>query len=220
MARPKSGYRLADGTRVPGVTTFTGRFKDSGALMHWAFKQGRLAEQGVIQSLYDKAEQAADIGTVVHDWIEADLRGNPLPTVDLPEGDIEKAQAAFDSYMRWRQFASPEPHFMEEPLVSEQWRFGGTPDCPAIIHGKPALLDWKTSKGFYRDMVVQLGAYRELLREVKDFHAERAYVARFDKGGRFSFHELTAADLDLGWEQFKLFLQAYDNDKRLKEIAA
>ena len=34
--RPKAGYKNAAGEKVPGVTTVIGRFKDSGALLHWA----------------------------------------------------------------------------------------------------------------------------------------------------------------------------------------
>jgi len=64
MARPASGYRLKDGTRVPGVTTIIGRFKDSGGLLYWAFEQGQAAERGEISNLYDKRDEAADAGTL------------------------------------------------------------------------------------------------------------------------------------------------------------
>ena len=39
MARPYKGYEI-DGEKVPGVTTVLSRFKESGALMYWAWKQG------------------------------------------------------------------------------------------------------------------------------------------------------------------------------------
>jgi len=57
--RPKGGYKLADGTKIPGVTTIIGRFKDSAALMFWAFAQGKAGKE----KLYDDAEKAAEIGT-------------------------------------------------------------------------------------------------------------------------------------------------------------
>jgi hypothetical protein len=41
MATPKAGYRNADGIKLPSVTTILGRFKDSGGLIRWAYKQGR-----------------------------------------------------------------------------------------------------------------------------------------------------------------------------------
>ncbi len=36
MGRPKAGYRLSDGTKVPGVTTIIGGRKQTGGLMWWA----------------------------------------------------------------------------------------------------------------------------------------------------------------------------------------
>lgn len=41
MATPRAGYRTADGTKIPSVTTILGRFKESGALTAWSYKQGR-----------------------------------------------------------------------------------------------------------------------------------------------------------------------------------
>ena len=38
--RPKE-YLLPDGTRVSGVTTILGRFKESGGLLQWAFQVGK-----------------------------------------------------------------------------------------------------------------------------------------------------------------------------------
>jgi hypothetical protein len=44
MATPRQGYRIASGEKVPSVTTILGRYKESGALTAWAYKQGRLHE--------------------------------------------------------------------------------------------------------------------------------------------------------------------------------
>ena len=70
MPHPKGGYKTKDGKRVPGVTTIIGRFKDSGALLWWAFAQGKSAERGEISSLYDKRDEAADNGTLAHELVE------------------------------------------------------------------------------------------------------------------------------------------------------
>ncbi len=45
MPHPKGGYRDADGKRIPGVTTIIGRFKESGALIRWAYGRGRDGEE-------------------------------------------------------------------------------------------------------------------------------------------------------------------------------
>jgi len=75
MPHPKGGYRLSDGTRVPGVTTIISRFKDSGGLLWWAFEQGQAAQRGEINSLYDKRDEAATAGTICHDLVEKYIKG-------------------------------------------------------------------------------------------------------------------------------------------------
>ena len=56
MPTPSAGYRLKDGTRVPGTTTILGRWKESGGLLQWAFKQG---ESGA-RTLYEERDKAAE----------------------------------------------------------------------------------------------------------------------------------------------------------------
>jgi hypothetical protein len=68
MPRPKSGYLNAAGLSVPGTTDITGRYKDSGALLHWAHKQGAAG-----LPLYQRS--ALDIGSAVHKMCELDLIG-------------------------------------------------------------------------------------------------------------------------------------------------
>ena len=75
MPHPRQGYRDKDGKRVPGVTTIIGRFKDSGGLLWWAFEQGKSAERGEINSLYDKRDEAGESGTIAHALVEMFIRG-------------------------------------------------------------------------------------------------------------------------------------------------
>ena len=62
---PASGYRLKDGTKVPGTTGIIGRFKESGALIYWAYKRGK---DGL--ELYESRDRAATLGTIVHEMAE------------------------------------------------------------------------------------------------------------------------------------------------------
>lgn len=67
MATPRQGYRIASGEKVPSVTTILGRYKESGALTAWAYKQGRLHEnlslrlntQTKLMNLASRASEAA-----------------------------------------------------------------------------------------------------------------------------------------------------------------
>lgn len=100
MPTPKEGYYLKDGTRVPGVTTIIGRFKESGALIRWAFNQGKEGKD-----LYETRDKAADIGSAAHAMVEAQINGDDPHEVLMlltsgPEF-TEKAMSAFGAYSKW-----------------------------------------------------------------------------------------------------------------------
>lgn len=224
MAHPSAGYRNAANKRVPGTTTIIGRFKDSGGLLQWAFKQGQAAERGEISSLYDKRDQAADIGTMAHAMVEyhinfpereraiEDVKRQFNPT----DEDLKKAAKAFDAYLMWQSMTKLKIVDQEMQLVSEEYQFGGCPDAIGEINGELCLLDWKTSTGVYPDYMIQLAAYNQLWiennpdRPLKGFH-----LCRFAKDYP-DFSHYYWGELDSAWEQFKLYRKAYDLDKELK----
>ena len=222
MATPKAGYYI-DGERVPGTTTVIGRFKDSGGLLYWAFGQGKLAEQGKIQKLYDKAEEAADIGTQAHEAIERYFHGEE-PIIDgMAKGAID----AYQNAMKWLEQTKIEivPELQEVQLVSPTYKFGGTPDAIGRIGDELVLLDWKTSNSVYQDYLIQLAAYRHLVEDgVRVDTGELlgiklsggAYLCRFSKDfPDFGAHYY--GELDSAWRQFQLFREAYEIDKTLKQ---
>lgn len=221
MAHPAKGYRNAAGKRVPGTTAIIGRFKDSGALLWWAFHQGEAAERGEISGLYDKRDEAADSGTLAHSMVEAHIKGEEFT---IPEGTpvpvVEQAEGAFRSYLSWAEMTKLEIIDQEMQLVSEEYQFGGCPDAIGVIGGKLCLVDWKTSNGVYPDYLIQLAAYRQLWEEN---HPDRPitggfHLCRFAKtDGDFAHHHYP--DLSEAWEQFKLFRRAYEIDKALKKRA-
>ena len=67
---PTQPYLLKSGERVPGTTTIIGRFKESGALIHWAWKLGM---EG--RNYREVRDSAADAGTLAHAMIEDQGKG-------------------------------------------------------------------------------------------------------------------------------------------------
>ncbi len=212
MAHPKGGYRNSKGQKVLGVTTVIGRFKDSTGLLYWAFEQGKAAERGEIERLYDRRDSAAESGTIAHSMVEAHINKEPIP--DGPQD----SKNAFQSYLSWESMTKLKIVEQEMPLVSERYQFGGCPDAIGEINGELCLVDWKTSNSVYQDYLIQLAAYKQLWEEN---HPDRLltggfHLCRFAKSyGDFAHHYYP--ELNDAWEQFKLFLQAYKIDKRLKE---
>jgi hypothetical protein len=220
MPHPTGGYRLKDGTRVPGTTTVIGRFKESGGLLQWAFKQGQEGKE----SLYESRDEAASIGTIAHTMVEVHLHGADLTRAAAPSTSDEtwtKAQAAFKAYLTWERHTQLEIVRQEQSLVCECHRFGGTLDAIGLIDLERCLLDWKTSNGLYADMLIQLAAYRHLweVNHPEELLTGGFHLCRFSKDhGDFAHHYFP--NLDEAWEAFVLMRRLYDIDKDLKKRAA
>lgn len=227
MPTPSKGYHLPDGARIPGTTTVCGRFKDSGGLLHWAFEQGRSGSP----TLYAAAEKAADIGTLAHAMVEAEINGTSPDDV-LKDADAEKAgkaRNAFDQYLKWARQSRVEllSKYQEIQLVSLEHRFGGTPDAIGRIEGELVLLDWKSSNAVYGDYLIQLAAYGHLLEkgvrmdtwEPLNMKPTGFYLLRFSKDYP-DFEYRHFGNLDSAWRQFQIYREAYDIDKELKKRAA
>jgi hypothetical protein len=213
---PTQPYHLADGTRVPGTTTIIGRFKESGGLLQWAFQQGKEGKP----HLYAEAEKAADIGTLAHSMVEASIKGNdPDAVLDGATAEAKAgARNAFREYLEWAAQTDVRIVDQEMALVSEQYRFGGTPDAIGIIGNQLCLLDWKTSNAVYCDYALQLAAYRQLWNENRPDSplTGASYLLRFSKSYP-DFEARKFGNLDDAWEIFKLYRTAYDLDKELKK---
>jgi hypothetical protein len=219
MPTPKAGYFLADGSRVPGTTTIIGRFKDSAGLMHWAFKQGKAGKA----RLYEEAEKAADIGTLAHAMVEDHIKGNDpyalLAGMCPDDEDMrQKAQSAFKAYLAWESMTKLRVVDQELQLISEKYKYGGTPDAIGLINNELCLLDWKTSNSVYSDYLIQLAAYRNLWEErnpdqplTGGFHLLRFAKEHAD----FAHHYYP--NLDNAWRAFVLMRELYEIDRELKQ---
>lgn len=217
MGRPYKGYEI-DGEKVPGVTTVLSRFKESGALMYWAWKQGTEGKD-----FRETKQAAADAGTLAHDMVEHDIYGQAFDLAGYDESTITKAQGAFSAYKEWKEQTNLQIAEAEVPLLSKRYKFGGTLDA-ILVQGKLALGDWKSSRAVYADMLLQLAAYKILWEEnfpdrpiLGGFHLLRfSKQEHEDDPVHFSHHFWS--QLDLAEQQFLLLLEAFKLDKRVKGL--
>lgn len=218
MPHPKGGYRLKDGTRVPGVTTIINRFKDSGGLLYWACEQGQAIERGEISSLYDRRDEAADAGTLAHSLVEHYINEEEHPPIEM--NDIGKqAMQGFQNYLQWEKDNKIQVIKQEIELVSEEYKYGGCPDALGInSENQLCVLDWKTSNKVYPDYLIQIVAYHHLWEENNTEKPITGgyHLLRFSKE-HADFAHYYWQELDDAWEQFKLFRRAYEIDKLLKK---
>ena len=180
-------YKHSDGKRVPGVTTIIGGnlgWKTRG-LMYWAVNEVKKGNDP-----FKVRDQAADIGTITHALIEGHLTGEVMiDELEYAPKDFEKAEGAFMAYLEWENKHEPVVVATEVPLVSDEYRYGGTLDLVAKIDGVLTLVDFKTSKAMYPDHIIQLAAYQELWRETHDGEVLAPSLLRISKDdGSIDYH--------------------------------
>jgi hypothetical protein len=205
-------YRLADGTRVPGVTTIVGVL-DKPALVEWA---NRLGLAGVEVRRY--VDDKADIGTLAHDMVICDLMGEKSDTADYSENQIKQATWAVQSFYRWLDSHKVKLLWAERPLVSEVHHFGGKPDIYAMVDDCLELIDLKTGSGIYPEHLTQVsGGYGILLRESNE-PVERVRILNIPRTNNENWGELVVGDeqRELHEQLFLTCLNAYNLRKQIK----
>jgi hypothetical protein len=169
-------YTLPDGTKCFSVTNIIqhGVPKD---LTGWAgWEAGLLAAESVPKLVRVRGEserrkmaywlgqqstrikkKAGELGTAVHDAIEADILGQPIaePTVEQ--------KPFIDAYYRFKENERPEYEATELVLAHPTDGWAGRGDVWVTLPNYgPALLmgDWKSGSGVYPEASLQLSAYR------------------------------------------------------------
>lgn len=215
---PAIKYLNKAGVRVPSVTTVlrqVGWNRD--ALMYWAWTQG---VEG--KNYRDASSGAANVGTIVHAAAEASLKGQPfdLESLDgLTDEDAAAIRLSIDAWDRWRDQTRLQPVASESSLVSEEYQFGGTLDV-CMIHKRRSILDIKTTKGVYPDVLMQIRAYGALWEEVNGEPIEDYYVLRLGKeDGSWHHHNWPADGLPMkkAWRGFLNCRDLYQIEKLLKK---
>lgn len=119
-------------------------------LQSWFKKQDYGAQE-------KKRKETADIGTLLHDLIAADLRGEKR---DIPDN----VKDAFENWQVLKGDYDITASVIETPMCSDLYGFAGTPDLIGTYEGKRAVLDIKT--GAYSIKTGwQLAAYRQMWQE-------------------------------------------------------
>lgn len=192
-----------------GTTTATGMLDKSRPLMIWA---GRLIRQFLIDSLKSgtqitedlidlaiaepnkKKEEAASIGSLVHEWAEAYIKGdNP----DVPTD--ENVKNGVLGFLRWVKENDVKFIFSEKRVYSRKYDYVGTMDTAFTMGKEDHKIihpgDFKTSSGVYLDHAFQLAGYQEA--ETEEFGTKfgSKFVIKFDKEtGEFKEKEFEVSE--------------------------
>jgi hypothetical protein len=197
--KAKGKYHDKDGIQIPSVTTALGELAKP-ALIKWA---NRIGLEGIELGKYK--DHLADIGTLTHYLIICSLKEEEPYLDEYTPEQVRMAEACFEKFNDWFKINPVRPIIAEEPLVSEQYKYGGTIDLYALCRKDLLLVDFKTNAiGVFPEMIYQVSAYRQLLRE-KGYLVSRAIILRLGRGTTEGAEErtLTAEEMDNGFEIFK-----------------
>lgn len=127
-----------------------------------------------------QGEEAADIGTLAHAWIEAHLHQREIDLEALPK----PAQVSVNAFLAWEKAHHLQVIKTEQTFYNCCLHYAGTADCVAEIDGELTLLDWKTSSGIWMEYPIQVWGYA--LADESE-HGDRLYrqvaIGRFGKDG-------------------------------------
>ena len=207
-------YKTTDGLKVPGVTTIIGQL-DKPALIHWAWGLGK---KGIDWRKF--RDDLAEIGTLAHALCIGHLLKEEADTSDYTSNQIDKAENCLLSFYEWLKGKEVEVLFAEEQLTSDKYKYGGTPDVTARIDGVLTLLDIKTGKAIYDDMIYQLSGYKHLAKECRGIDIERAMILRIGRDETESFEVKPFSDkgMEIAFKIFKNMLEVYYLKKELKGV--
>lgn len=197
IKRNEKGYYTIDGELYVSSTTVL-QVIDKPFLRFWYGAKGTEECNRVM-------EEASEIGTGTHQMIEDYTNGRDVITLDILTFN-DPIDTAFSAFVQWTEDNDIIFLMTEKIVYSHKYKFAGTMDLLAIVNGVLCLIDFKTSKRFSQENVLQEEAYRVALTEMGYQKPEQLMVLRLDKErGRYYEHWFKPSN-----EMFKLFLSAKD----------
>jgi len=157
---PHTKYFNKDKVRLPGVTTLLGVLAKQG--LYWYYW-----DKGCKGKDYNEKDPSAKIGTIIHAMILCHFSGMEFDSSNLTEEEFKQANDCLKSFMEYIKNLKIKPLILEEPMVSEKYQYGGTPDLICDNNGEIELWDFKSGKDIYDDYISQVAGYYAMVEENK-----------------------------------------------------
>jgi len=121
-----------------------------------------------------RAKDAGDIGTMFHQCVEDILRNESKLVIPPPVLPLVR------KWQEWQDQFNPQPHGLEQHVISKKWMYGGTFDFIGITShtnepGELTIADWKTSNKIDDTFGLQLAAYAYAYGEQKGWTEEETW---------------------------------------------
>ena len=130
----------------------------------------------------DIGGEAADYGTLAHNFIENYFKGTIQDVKKLPE----PSQKAVGGFLEWVKEHNVVCHSTEIQTYNCDLGYAGKYDFDGEVDGLLTLADWKTSGAIYPKYVVQSWNYADTIeRRNPDKKYEQVLIGRFGKDGDY-----------------------------------
>jgi len=224
----KTHQYFIDDKFYPSVTQILSILDKSAPLMHWAVnttlhylsehisdvKEDKILLNNDANKIFYEAkkqhrlikERAADVGTRTHKLIEKFLKGEEYDYLIT-----EDTFKLFSNFKVWYDNQDFKLIDSERIVWSKKLKVAGTTDIVAQLKNKKSyIIDIKTSKAIYREMPLQISAYKYLYYESQGRLIDRIAILRLDKtGNEFEWKEYTNKEYQKYIKAFKLLTKYY-----------
>lgn len=177
---------------VPGVTTIL-KLLNKPALVPWAANQAAgyvkskasdgLSKKDIVliaeeaRKAYQRfTDEAADIGSMVHAYAEAALKGEEAVMPEHPA-----AIKGCNAFGEWRKSHDIHCLSSEMMIFSREMYYAGTADFYGYIDGELVIADFKTSSGIWNEYLLQTAAYQLAVEEEAGVKIDARWLIRLDK---------------------------------------
>jgi len=212
------------GTLVPSVSTINSQLSKAGLdtwkqtqVLYAAVEYPRYEDEEekdwvfrILELAKRKSREAADRGTIIHDWIESFYNQEFVPEMPDYVRKVDDAITAHFGSQLW---------IPEQSLVNAQEGYGGKCDlyCKPRHDFSGVVIDFKTTEKApgdltpYLEHTLQLAAYREVLAP----SARCANVYINGETNEVAIYEHSEQDLRDGYEMFLSLLKIYKLKNKL-----
>lgn len=162
-------------------------------------------------------QEAADIGSSAHDWLENYWKSVVQKTDSPPVPEDEKVRNCVDAALKWIAEHEFKPLLVERPFYSRKYQITGKEDLAAIVDGKLAIVDYKSGKAIYPETALQSAAYAKMYEEEFGQPVEVRWAIHLGKhDGEFATKKYPKETEDLDFDSFLCAFRLYDRLKHLR----
>ena len=204
-------YLDSTGTPVPSVTTILSNTSTkSDGIDKWRKRVGDIEADRIIK-------QSTDIGTAVHEALEAYLKKEEWDIFDISISDQNISKKISQKFIADGLNTINEIWGLEVGLILDGL-YAGTADCIGLVNGVPSIIDFKTAKKIKRrewieDYFLQGCAYANAHNVMFGTNISQIVILMVDRDLVFQAFTVKTAEFNVLTRKWKNKLIQFDTQK-------